>query len=280
MNCVGIKKEIEEFAKSNLMAYSGEISEGNIEWSNKIYLLSIKTLSVLESIKDARDENWIISVFCYEFHHWLDEVHAVLNKYDIEDDWDKIEKLVGQENSQIEWKSSFFTSTEQKFVNEEIEKRNNSIILSRIIDVILGMINANGGIVLVGLVENPDAIIREDVKRNLLDKNGITFFDIHYEFEKRRKTLDSVKREIQDKLFSETYYSADKFNDLLTVEPIEIRDENKMATIYKILVKKSSKYIFNAKKEKDKFWITLTKRADGRTIKVDPREYLSHENRV
>ncbi|MBU6431255.1 MAG: hypothetical protein KGJ58_03385 [Patescibacteria group bacterium] len=76
-------------------------------------MISIKTLSILEEVKNAQDSKWIVSVAVYELHQWLSEIHEVLNKYYIEDDWEKIKEYVIQENEKIEWKSSFYIPTEQ-----------------------------------------------------------------------------------------------------------------------------------------------------------------------
>lgn len=279
-NSISIIQEIQCFAEKNFVAYRDKVKDEDYEWSNKIYLISIKVLGLLESLKNANDDQWVRKVFAREFFHWVDDVHQVLNKYDIEDDWDKIQAIIGQENSQIEWKSSFFTSTEELFINEQAEKANCKKILSSVTKAMLGMMNTDGGVIVVGLIESPQSIKREDVKQNLVIKKGFTFFDIGYEFKKKNKNLDSVKREIQDILWNETFHTVEKFNNLWTIEPMEIKNDYSVATIYKIVVSKSEKYIYNVKKEKQgsTIWITLTKRADGRTIHVDPRDYPHQSN--
>lgn len=273
-NSETIKKDINNFIPQKLSAYVGTIKQDDDEWSNKIYLISIKTLSVLEAIKNAKDKFWARNVFIYEFYHWVSDIHLVLNKYDIEDDWEKIRDLVVQENSRVEWKSSFFTSTETKFIDEKKEKEMKKIIFSKIIKAMLGMINTDGGVILVGVVENPQKIVREDIRENLIKKNKIFFLDINYELIKKNKTVDDLKREIQDGLFNETAQTAEKFNDLWSISPIEIKENYKIATIFKIEVVPSKSLIFGLKKEDATTWINLTKRADGRTIQVDPRQYF------
>ncbi|MEK7564831.1 MAG: hypothetical protein AAB501_01170 [Patescibacteria group bacterium] len=273
-------KDLNKLANDSLQAFSGELQNTNIEWSNKIYLISKKTLGALDSLVKAKDNKWISDVFNYEFYNWANDVHAVINKYDIEDDWEKIENLVKQENSKVEWKSSFYTSTERLFIDDRTEESFSRDILDKVVNVMLGMMNSGGGTVLVGLVENPESIIREDVKKRLVVKKNITFFDINYELNKKNKNLDDLKREIQDKLFGHTMQTTEKFNDLWNIEPIEIKNDDTMVTIYKITVQNSLEYIFNTKKEKEGLWITLTHRADGRTLKVDPREYINKKKPV
>jgi len=269
-----LQEEINNYVKINLSAFSRQMNEADDDWSNKVYLISVKTLSALNAIKDAKDHHWIQNVFIYELFHWVDDIHKVLNKHDIEDDWHIIEPLVDQENNQVEWKSSFFTPTEQEFIDDKSEKQLQKKILSRIVKTIIAMMNTDGGTILVGLVENPQAIIRKDISTHLVVKNNLTFFDIDYEFKKKKKSLDHVKREIQDILFQETFQTAEKFNNLWSIVGLEIKADYKIAVIYKIDVRQSKKLIYNTKKEDEAFWVTLTKRADGRTIKVDPRDYL------
>lgn len=272
-----IRKNLLSFSKKNLYAFNG-IANDKDEWSNKIYLISNKLLTTMETIDNSPDVGWKIKVVIYELINWIDDAHQIINKYDIEDDWDKIEKLIIQENSKIEWKSTFWTPTEELIIDEEREKKRGKDILSNVANAMLGMMNTDGGIIIVGLVENPQSIKRADIKRNLLIKNNFTFFDINYEFKQKRKSIDSAKREIQDMFFKETQYTADKFNNLWSVEQVEIKNNYSVATIYKIEIRKSDNYIYSVKKEKDVLWTTLIKRADGRTIRVDPREYFNKGN--
>ena len=175
-----IAKHLDKLAENNLRAFSEELQDIGHEWSNKIYLISKKTLGALSSLANAKDNKWISDVFNYEFYHWADEMHGVINKYDIEDDWEKIEDLIKQENSRVEWKSSFYTSTAKPFINDLTEKTLCKETLSRVVDVMLGMMNSGGGTILVGLVENPESIIRDDIRKRLIIKRNITFFDVNY----------------------------------------------------------------------------------------------------
>ena len=79
-------------------------------------------------------------------------------------------------------------------------------------------------------------------------------------------------------LFNETLYTAEKFNHLWNIEQIEIKSHYSISIVYKIDIKKSNNYIYSVKKEKNILWITLIKRANGRTIRVDPRGYLNNGN--
>ncbi len=262
--------------KNSFSAFSKSKVESSDEWSNKIYLISLKTLSAINAIYGASDKEWALSAILYEYYHWIDNVHEVINRYDIEDDWSSIDKFTNQENGTTEWKSTFFTSTEEPLLptkgeEKAIEKK----IFGLVIKNIIAMMNSKGGVILVGLVENPKAIVRKEVIDNLVYKEGFTFFNVNYELNKKNFKLDDIKMMILDALFNKTQLTADKFNDLWSIERLEIKDKRGVANIYKIVVSRSEKYIYHTKKEGGKIWISLIKRADGRVVEVDPREHLN-----
>jgi hypothetical protein len=264
--------------KNNFIAFNVKNNnEVYDEWTNKLFLISIKSLSVLNEFNYALNKNWALKASVFELNLWINEVHEVLNKYYIDDDWDRIKDYVFLENERIEWKSSFLTSIQQDLLDESMETHNSKKNLDRIIRVIISMKNTDGGIIVVGLVENPNEIKREYVKQYLLKKEGITFFDISSEFKRYFRTLDSIRLEILDRLKNLTNYSTDKFNGLFELEPIILRDENMTITVIKIIVKKSEDFIYNFRKENETVWISLTKRAQGQTIDVDIRNYIKPE---
>jgi len=148
------------------------------------------------------------------------------------------------------------------------------------------MINSDGGVIIIGIVEKPEEIIDKEIRDSLLNKNGKLFFNVSNELLQNKLDLDGIKRKIQDFLKKETLTSVDTFNNLWNIQQINIKSEDgsKEIYIYKIEVTKSSKPIFSVKldkeiDEKDKVniyksenvWISLLKRADARTIYVDPR---------
>lgn len=269
-----LKEEFINYTKNNFKAFNNEIREGDDEWTNKLFLISIKIISLLEVVNKAHDSRWITNVAVHEFHQWIVEIHEVLNKYYIEDDWEKIKHLVIQENENIEWKSSFYTPLEQKFINNESETSIQKRIFEKIIKVILAMLNTDGGTLIVGIVENPDAVKRLEVKEFLFEKNNITFFDVNYEFKKQGKTLDHVRLQILDNLKQITDSSADQFNNLIEFEPIILRNSEQVASIIKISIKKAGRLFLNVKKENNSVWVSLTKRAQGQNVDVDVRKHI------
>jgi hypothetical protein len=277
-SAIQIKDDFILYMKNNFIAFNVKNNnEVYDEWTNKLFLISIKSLSVLNEFNYALNKNWALKASVFELNLWINEVHEVLNKYYIDDDWDRIKDYVFLENERIEWKSSFLTSIQQDLLDESMETHNSKKNLDRIIRVIISMMNTDGGIIVVGLVENPNEIKREYVKQYLLKKEGITFFDISSEFKRYFRTLDSIRLEILDRLKNLTNYSTDKFNGLFELEPIILRDENMTITVIKIIVKKSEDFIYNFRKENETVWISLTKRAQGQTIDVDIRNYIKPE---
>lgn len=269
-----LKDEVIAYTKNNFKAFNNEIGESDDEWTNKLFLISIKTISLLEVINKAHDSRWTTSVAVHEFRQWIIEIHEVLNKYYIEDDWEKIKHLITQENEYIEWKSSFFTPLEQEFINNESEVSVQKEIFRKIIKVILAMLNTGGGTLIVGIVENPGAVKRPDIKDFLFEKNNTTFFDVGSEFKKQNKTLDHVRLQILDNLKQITDSSADQFNNLIEFEPIILRNNERVVSVVKISIKKAERPFFNVKRENDLVWISLTKRAQGQNANVDIREHI------
>lgn len=268
-----LRNEFAEYIKVNFKAFNDEITEDD-GWTNKLFLISIKTFAILEEVRRAQDLRWSLRVAVRELHQWTTEIHEVLNKYYIEDDWDKIKDFIQQENERIEWKASFFTPLEQVFTDNESEKLIQARIFGKIIKVILAMLNTDGGALIVGVVENPNAIKRIEMKESILIKNGISFFDIGYEFKKQNKTLDQVRMQILEELRKITDSSVEQFNNLIEFNPLTLRSDNGVCSIIQILIKKSEKNFFNVKKENNLIWLSLTKRAHGQNVDVDIREYI------
>ena len=271
-----LRQELMIFSKENLSAFQGDMGEVRYEWSNKVLIASLRLLSVLSGINTATDEKWKVSTAVHEFYQWIDDVHNILNKHSIEDDWILVSDYVNQETAQIEWKSSFFSLSRQVFVSKEADLGLGKKIFEKIVKTILGMLNTDGGVLLIGLVENPDEIVREEFLKKTIHKNGKVFFDVGGELKMLGKTLDSVRLQMFDELRNTTDNSPEKFNDLVTLEPILLKDGESVATIIKIIVNKSEKRFYGVKKEgSNAVWISLTMRAQGQTIDVDVRDYLN-----
>lgn len=269
-----VKKEIVSYMHKNFGVYGQMPDYDDNQWTHKLFLISIKCICLLEEIRYATDRKWVVNASVRELIQWIIDMHEVLNKYYIEDDWDKIKDFVVQENEIIEWKSSFFTPLEQEYISNEIDIDIGRKLFQKILKVILAMLNTDGGVLLIGVVENPASIRRIKLKEHLLIKNGVTFFDINKELKDCGKTLDNIRLQILDNLKQLTDTSADNFNQLFDIEPVTLRNDNQVGTIIKIKIKKSGKYFFNVKKEGGSVWLSLTKRAQGQNIDVDAREYL------
>jgi len=274
-----IGDELLNFAKVHLNAFCGEMGEIKHEWSNKIFIASIRTLSVLSAISGAKDNKWKISAAVFELRRWINDVHEIFNRNLIEDDWHLISDVLAQENVEVEWKSTFYTPLEQHFVNTEADIGNGKKIFAKIVQTILAMMNTNGGVVLVGIVENPDLIVRKEHFDKIIHKNGKTFFNIEHELKNLGKTLDHVRLHILEQLQSITDCSSEKFNDLIFLEPVIIRKEDAFSVIVKITINKGEKLFFNINSEnkggkKAMVWASLIKRANGQNTDVDIRDYI------
>lgn len=270
-----IKNEIEHEFKTNFSVFKKQ-NLNDSDWSNKLYIITIKTLSILSSISDAKNNQWKFSVFINEMSLWVNEVNQIINKYSLEDDYDEIKRFLVSENENIEWKSSFQMALQQEFVSDIEERKLASSILTTVIKPILAMLNTNGGTVLVGVVEKPEKIIRKSVLQNLITKNGTTFYDISHEMKVKKEDLDSLKRKVQEQLMNLTNSTADKFNKLIEFKELEIKSNERSVTVVKISIQKSAKLFYAQDTVTKKYY--LLKRADGRTVEVDLREYLNFTN--
>jgi len=284
-----ILEKIMDYGIRKFKAFSDEITIVDYEWSNKIFINCCKLFGALNGISKAIDKNkkWATGACVKEFADWALSIHKILNKYDIEDDWDRISKYLNQETNRVEWKSTFFTPTQISRENKQYQAVSKEIFHG-LIRTLLGMINSEGGIIIIGFIEKPQEIVRDDIKRDLVEKLGKVFFDISKELSENKMNLDVIKRKMQDSLKEETLVTAETFNNLWDIQPISIKTEdgNKEVIIYKIDVTKSNKMIFStATKSRgdivtninkfENIWISLLKRADARTIYVDPRKYLT-----
>lgn len=269
-----LKKELSEYSKNNFSAFNKNIQEEDFEWTNKLFIISIKMLSAFEEVKDAHDKKWVMNVGLYELNQWIIEVNDILNKYYTEDDWDNIKKYTAQENEIVEWKSSFFTPLEQEYIDDMIESSLNDKLFGKIIKVILAMLNTEGGTLIVGIIENFENIKRKELLPHIITKNNTTFFDINFELKKHGKTLDHIRLQILENLKKITDCTTEEFNGLIDIDPIILRNNEKTISVIMISIKKSHKQFFNIKKEGDMVWLSLTKRAQGQNVNVDIRKYI------
>lgn len=273
-NSTIIKEELVKYSTNNFEGFKGVIPEDSKEWSNKVYIKCYKTISGLESIKQAKDNQWKNTVATVELRDWIPQIHEIINRYDIEDDWEKIEKFLYQENTRVEWKSSFYISVEGDYISDDVDKSLSRQTLLSVTRAMLALLNTEGGTVLVGLNENPERISRKDIRKNILIKNGKAFFDVDYELFKLDRKFDELKQQIVDSLKDQTLLTAEKFNGLWSIEPIKITNDYRSITIYKINVARSPFLIFSSKNDGGSVALSLLKRADGRTIQVDPRKLI------
>ncbi len=265
------RDELIKIARTDLKAFYGSVSGVDVEWSNKIYIICQKVLGVFEGVFDAKDIFWRKKVFNRELFVWFDEIYGILNKFELIDDWDEIEKYTREENDQTEWKSTFLTpieSVEGLTVSQmrEFGKK----LFDGLVETIIAMMNTKGGQIIIGLVERPENIKREEFKSCLLLKDQKTFFDVGFDLKFNSTNFDGIKRLLQEKLKSQTGLSEDYFNDLWSMEPLILKNGEKSFEIYKINLNKSPRPIFHTKN----LWVSLARRANGKTIFVDPRVYL------
>lgn len=282
-NAKKIIPQLEEYAKTSFHAFKSHSLSDYSEWSNKVFINCYKSMSVFSVVSVAVNEEWKKNFVIREFAEWTHSINKILNKEELEDDWEKISNLLDQETNKIEWKSTFFSPINMNPKSEEeiLTARNIGKEMSKkIVQTIIGMMNTDGGAIIVGLVERPEDVVADDFKKRIFKKNGKDFLDVSYELSKNKTGIDEVKRSIQDEIKNNTLTRIDKFDKLWDIEEVEIKPDLDAPVIYtyKINVFKSENPIFSIKKENtdriDNIWVSLIRRVNARNVVTDPRELL------
>lgn len=258
-----LKLEILNFAKKNLSAFTDkEVLEK--EWSNKTLLITMSTISVLETIHEAKNQKWKYDVFRREYEKWANEMNLVLNLQDVEDDFEKIRTLLYEENEISEWKSTFITPI------KNLKLCKSQSVTKDILLNMIGMMNNKGGSILIGYVEHADDIVCSEIKSISLEKNGYTFIDIDKELEAHQihSPMDHIKRYIQDKLRELTQLSLEEIEQLWRIVKISIKSQKKDVSCYLVECKKAKKIILVCE-DKDKKIFFMPKRFNGRVENTD-----------
>ncbi|MDD3897204.1 MAG: hypothetical protein PHU04_05225 [Candidatus Peribacteraceae bacterium] len=81
-NSKQVREQLFKIAQSNLSAFLDIDNSAIIsrEWSNKVYLTTVKLIAVLESISFANDDLWKIRVGVREYWMWIHEVSEIINQ--------------------------------------------------------------------------------------------------------------------------------------------------------------------------------------------------------
>jgi len=167
-------------------------------YSDKIYLISIKWVSILLELKKSSTDEWRINTFMRECYNWINELLEIINRY-ANQEWDLLEKFLQNESTQIEWKSTLFTSIQNDKINTTSFKKNN---IKKISETIVSMMNTDWWKIIIWYIEHYDLIL--DVYKNkILKKQDYRFYDISTEFDKFSYSIDKMIRDINDIIWNE-----------------------------------------------------------------------------
>lgn len=264
IECVNETQEsILQAAHSELGAflYAEIIARG--EWANKVFLLSIKTLAVFNAIAFAKNITWRNKVAFRELHKWLVDVHQIINRSYLLDDWQIIESSLIQESTTVEWKGSFIIPLTG--INLHTKDKT---MMHKIADTILSMMNTKGGVILVGYVENPKTITAKDILEHIVKKNGHYFFDVQKEMEIHNHSPDLIRRELQDILVKLAECTISDIDGYWELEELRFQHLKKTVTCFRVKVEKLPVPIFSVELEK----LTIRTRVNGRNENLDPRK--------
>jgi len=84
----------------NLSVFKDDAEMKN-EWINKIFINTIRFLSVSESIKNAKNYAWMISTFMHFHKEWLEELHGVINFHNLKPEENIIVYVEGESDKLI-----------------------------------------------------------------------------------------------------------------------------------------------------------------------------------
>ncbi|MFH0803620.1 MAG: RNA-binding domain-containing protein [Candidatus Tagabacteria bacterium] len=239
-------EEIKEYFLNNFTffpTYKGPVRQN--QWSNKSFLNTIKFLSLLSIIEQAKDEKWKIAIFIKYFNDWVDDIHDNVNYFSKIDDWEQIKNLLKDgETDIVEFKATFGYSL-GKVQNIKHEKKIKKEILDKISKTILAMANSQGGNILIGVIERPEKIQNEEIKLEMVERDNHSFLDINYSLAKEGENLDSKRLYLQEVLRNLTNERIDFLDSLFDISFLTLYDEkrDKQINLLKIKVKKSSKRI-------------------------------------
>ncbi|MDD3734960.1 MAG: putative DNA binding domain-containing protein [Candidatus Pacebacteria bacterium] len=275
-NSEDILNKIKEFFYKNYNVFpkydGSEIKEG--QWSNKSVLNTIKFFAFLDTVRESNNDQWKIDIFLKCFSDWIDDLNENINYFSELDDYNEISSFLKLgENNLIEFKSTFGLPI-QVCADEEAFTAAKKAIFEEIAKTILAMANSDGGDIFIGVVEKTEKI-KDDIKPDIVERDGIYFLDIHFSFKKEGKNFDSKRLSLQQLLRNLTRERLDFLDSLFSFHfyKIFIEDKGSSIEILNIKVKKSKKIIFI----KNDNWITLPKRLNGRVELVDPADEFQNK---
>ena len=266
------KEKLEGYIYENFSYFKDDLNRSK-EWSIKSFINAISFYSIISILKKTNNDKWKIDTFIKFFVELFNNLYENLTYFDQFnlDDWDIIkEDLLIGENDTIEFKSSFGFPVEQEIEDRSAILSIRKSILNKITKTIIAMYNTQGGKIYGGIIENYDKINNE-IKDNILVRNGHYFCDIFYTLEKTGDTVDSIQRHIQDELKQLTDRRIDELDTIFSIDKLEVYSEvkDRIINVLVINIVKGSEKIFV---KKDNCYMTLPTRATGRTEMVFPEK--------
>jgi hypothetical protein len=206
---------------------------------------------------------------------WIYRTHEIININEFEDDFKVVSPFLKEENVRVEWKASLYTPLQGSFINAQAEEKRSHEVFLSIVRAVLALLNTDGGTIIVGYVEKPDIISRPELMSKIAFVYGKSFFSVGEELKALGRSLDDVRLQILEHLKNQTGVTVEQFNDRITLERVNIRNNNDIIAIVKITVTRLDAPIYTVKVDEHKVtWVTLVKRGSGESINVDPRLYL------
>lgn len=253
------QKKLDKLVHSGLSFYSDELdSNRSSQYTDKIYLITTKLYIVCNKINDVSETKWKISVAIREFFIWINELHIIINKFNLIDDYSLVEDYLREEDDRVEWKGSFLTPLEN--TNPQFKKQN----LQKIWETIISMMNHEGGVIIIWHIENYSKLLS---KEGVFERWWKYFYDLGVEFTKFRSDFDLITREIQDIIKRDLKLDISDFDQFFQIIPVTLNIKWENITICKVVVLKAENYMYSIK---EGIYMFLRKRVNKRNEQILP----------
>lgn len=211
-----IRQDVREF--SWFSNKKTNIDKSRYGWMNKIFINIFKLYGALELIQASNHKSWKESAFDNQVQWWLSECLDIINlkqkeNYDTSNKISQLKYCLQQENNQVEWKTSIYPLVEKAQGSQQRDT------VRKIAETILAMSNTNGGVIVVGKMDNNNLQkVPQEKRHKVLQVKQFMFYDFISDLNDNDSDIDKFKLYLLDVLGQQTGKDTSIFNSILTVK--------------------------------------------------------------
>ena len=244
-----------ETIRENVKEFSWFSSKANIDksqygWMNKIFINIFKLYGALELIQESNNKSWKKSAFDNQIQWWIGECLDIISRKQKED-YDTSNKIkqfmqkgyLQQENDKVEWKTSIYPLVEK---SQDSQQKGT---VRKIAETILAMSNTDGGVIVVGKMnENDSQKVPKEKRHKILTVEQLMFYDFISDLNDNDSDVDKFKISLLNVLGEQTGKDTSIFNNILTVQEEHLTHDKISAGIVLLEVQKAnSKFLIKNK---------------------------------